>query len=71
MTDEEEAAGIERAAVALCWHARPVVAGYDGGGRWHVLTPREWWEKQDELEQRLHISRARVAIAAWENTDAI
>jgi len=60
----EDDAGILAAAVALCWHARPVLAGHKG---WEPPpTPQEWWEQQPEMERRLHIGRARVACEAWE-----
>ena len=58
----EDDAGILAAAVALCWHARPVPLGTS----WDRTTPDQWWEKQEEMERRLHIGRARVACAAWE-----
>jgi hypothetical protein len=57
----EDDAGILAAAVALCWHARPALGGY-----WPLPTPQEWWDRQTEMERRLHIGRARVACEAWE-----
>jgi hypothetical protein len=63
----EDDAGVLAAAVALCWHARPVVAhaGYPDG-REPGHTPISWWDRQPEMERRLHIGRARVACEAWE-----
>ncbi len=63
---EDEA--IERAAIALCWYARPVVLhGPPDAYRY----PEVWWNQQTEIEQRLHRGRARIAIEAWEETDQI
>ena len=59
----EDDAGILAAAVALCWHARPVLAV---GSYYMTTTPQGWWDTQPEMERRLHIGRARVAVEAWE-----
>lgn len=67
MTDiEREDAAIERAAMALAWDARPVVfVGHMPG-----VSIREWWERQKEVERRLWLRRARVAIEIWESAHA-
>jgi hypothetical protein len=57
----EDDAGILAAAVALCWHARPVVVRESPGP-----TAQAWWKVQPEMERRLHLGRARVACEAWE-----
>jgi hypothetical protein len=59
----EDDAAILAAAVALCWHARPALSV---GEAFYHATPQEWWERQPEMERRLHIGRARVACEAWE-----
>jgi len=59
----EDNAGILAAAVALCWHARPVLTDPIED---FMQTPQEWWGMQTEMERRLHIGRARVACSAWE-----
>jgi hypothetical protein len=64
----EDDAGILAAAVALCWHARPVLAhARNPDGREPGHTPISWWVAQPEMERRLHIGRARVACSAWED----
>jgi hypothetical protein len=50
--------------VALCWHARPMLSV---GEAFYHATPQEWWARQPEMERRLHIGRARVAVEAWED----
>ena len=55
----EDDAGILAAAVALCWHARPVMAFGPGLGQISCRTAQEWWNVQPEMERRLHIGRAR------------
>jgi hypothetical protein len=72
MTDDaqraEDDAGILAAAVALCWHARPVLSFIAQAIRERAgLTAEEWWDMQTEMERRLHIGRARVACSAWES----
>jgi len=60
----EDDAGILAAAVALCWHARPVLTVQHHDNL--RITPEGWWRAQTEMERRLHIGRARVACEAWE-----
>ena len=62
----EDDAGILTAAVALCWHARPVLAFGPGLGQISCRTAQEWWDVQPEMERCLHIGRAYVACSAWE-----
>ena len=66
MTIEEDDAAILAAAVALCWHARPVMAFGPGLGQISCRTAQEWWNVQPEMERRLHIGRACVDCEAWE-----
>jgi len=64
----EDDAGILAAAVALCWHARPVLSLPPGTiAPFTCQTAEEWWVAQPEMERRLHIGRARVACEAWED----
>ncbi len=65
MTDDEQLAlddaGIRAAAIALLWCQRPVVLGapIDNNGA-------AWWSAQSEMDRRLYLYRARVAVEAWE-----
>lgn len=58
---QRDDAGIERAAVALCWAARPVT------GPPSNHTALSWWRRQSEMDQRMYLYRARIAVTAWED----
>jgi hypothetical protein len=55
-----EDVAINRAAIALCWDARPAYIDSDGYDR------DQWWGRQGAVEQRLYRRRARIAIEEWE-----
>ena len=59
---ERDDAGIESAAVALCWAARPVLFK----GPPSNYTAQSWWPLQSEMDQRMYLYRARIAVNAWE-----
>ncbi len=56
----DDDAGILAAAKALCWAARP--AGFD-----EQHNPQSCWDRHNEMDQRLYLYRARVAVTAWED----
>lgn len=60
MTEDE---GIERAAAALAWAARPVLTN---GPLSQPADAAGWWQLQSEMDRRLYLYRARVAVDAWE-----
>ncbi len=60
MSEQDDDAGILAAAKALCWAARP--AGFD---EQHDIE--SCWLRHSEMDQRLFLYRARVAVVAWED----
>lgn len=59
---ERDDAGIEIAAIALCWAERPVVSG----GPISEMTAAEYWRSHSGRERRMYLYRARAAVTAWE-----
>lgn len=64
-TDAEQLAldeaGIEAAAMALCFAGRPVLPMAPP----YEIDASSWWQMQTEIDRRLYLYRARVAVEAW------
>lgn len=58
MLDREDE-GIERAAIAVCWMARPPLMD-------RQVSDVQWWNAQTEQQRRIWLTRMRAGIDAWE-----